>query len=256
MKYSLHDIPQSFINKWQNIADLLAKLIGIPAALIMKLENEVLEVFITSKSAGNPYKTGSKESLSGLYCETVIKSQKKLKVVNALNDKKWNNNPDIKLGMVSYLGFPLNFPNGESFGTICVLDKKENTFSKDHEQLLMQFKSVIELDLAMIQSLGITQDVTENELVDKLISQNRRLAESKERLKTLAEIASDSILVFEGEKLVFASRRFCEYVGIDPKDVDKLSVQDVISHIHPDDRKHYGKEMQEALTQQKKTIYY
>lgn len=252
MKYSLHDIPQSFINKWQNIADLLAKLIGIPAALIMKLENEVLEVFITSKSAGNPYKTGSKESLSGLYCETVIKSQKKLKVVNALNDKKWNNNPDIKLGMVSYLGFPLNFPNGESFGTICVLDKKENTFSKDHEQLLMQFKSVIELDLAMIQSLGITQDVTENELVDKLISQNRRLAESKERLKTLAEIASDSILVFEGEKLVFASRRFCEYVGIDPKDVDKLSVQDVISHIHPDDRKHYGKEMQEALTQQKK----
>ena len=48
--------------------------------------------------------------------------------------------------MVSYLGFPLNFPNGEPFGTICILDRKENKYSEEHEQLLQQFKSVVELD--------------------------------------------------------------------------------------------------------------
>lgn len=252
MKKSFDEIPQSFLNKWQDIVDLLAKIIGIPAALIMKVENDFMEVFISSKSDNNPYQVGQKEHWTGLYCETVIKSQNKLKVANALKDEKWNKNPDIKLGMVSYFGFPLNFPNGEPFGTICVLDRNENTYSDEHEQLLMKFKSVVELDLAMIQSLNITHDISENELVSQLLDQNKKLVESEERFRTLAEIASDSIIIFEGEKLVFASRRFCEYVGIEPENVDKLTVSDIISHIHPDDMKHYGREMQESLAQQKK----
>ena len=252
MKNSFDEIPQSFISKWQDIVNLLAKIIGIPAALIMKVENDFMEVFISSKSDNNPYHVGKKENWNGLYCETVIKSQKKLKVPNALKDEKWDNNPDIKLGMVSYLGFPLNFPNGDPFGTICVLDRNENSYSDEHEQLLMQFKNVVELDLAMIQSLEITHDVSEKELVDQLLIQNKKLIESEERFRTLAEIALDSIILFEGDKIVFASRRFCEYVGIKPENVDKLTAYDVISHIHPEDMEHYGREMQESLAQQKK----
>ena len=252
MKNSFDEIPQSFINKWQNIVDLLAKIIGIPAALIMKVENDYMEVFISSKSENNPYHIGCREHWNGLYCETVIKSQNKLKVANALKDEKWDKNPDIKLGMISYFGFPLNFPNGEPFGTICVLDRNENSYSEEYEQLLMQFKSVVELDLAMIQSLNITHDISENELVDQLLFQNKKLTESEKRFRTLAEIAVDSIILFEGQKLVFASRRFCEYVGIEPENVDKLTANDVISHIHPDDIEHYGREMQESLAQQKK----
>lgn len=252
MKNSFDEIPQSFINKWQDIVDLLAKIIGIPAALIMKVENDFMEVFISSKSDNNPYHIGYKELWNGLYCETVIKSQNKLKVANALKDEKWDKNPDIKLGMVSYFGFPLNFPNGEPFGTICVLDRKENHYSEEHEQLLMQFKSVVELDLAMIQSLKITSNISGNEIVDQLLFQNKKLIESEERFRTLAEIAEDSIILFDGEMVVFASRRFCEFVRIEPENVDKLTVPDILSHIHPDDRMHYGREMQEALIQQKK----
>lgn len=252
MKNSFDEIPQSFISKWQDIVDLLAKIIDIPAALIMKVENDFMEVFISSKSDNNPYHVGDKEHWNGLYCETVIKSQNKLKVTNALKDEKWDKNPDIKLGMVSYFGFPLNFPNGEPFGTICILDRNENAYSDEHERLLMQFKNVVELDLAMIHSLNITHDISENELVDQLLSQNKKLIESEERFRTLAEIAADSILLFEGEKLVFASERFCEYVGIELENIDKLTVPEIISKIHPDDRKHYGLEMQEALAQQKK----
>lgn len=252
MKNSFDEIPQSFINKWQDIVDLLAKIIGIPAALIMKVENDYMEVFISSKSANNPYHIGHKEHWSGLYCETVIKSQNKLKVVNALKDEKWDKNPDLKPGMVSYLGFPLNFPNGEPFGTICVLDRIENAYSDEHKQLLMQFKRVVELDLAMIQSLKITHDITENEIVDKLLFQYKELIESEERFRTLAEIAEDSIILFDGEKVVFASRRFCEFVRIEPENVGNLTVSDVLTHIHPDDRMHYGREMQQAIAQQKK----
>lgn len=251
MKNSLDEIPQSFISKWQNIVDLLAKIIGIPAALIMKVENDYMEVFISSKSENNPYHVGHKEHLNGLYCETVIKSQNRLKVINALKDEKWDKNPDLKLGMVSYLGFPINFPDGEPFGTICVLDRNENNYSEEYEQLLDQFRRVVELDLAIIKSLRIKHNISKNELIDELLIQDRRLTESEEKFLTLAEIAADSIILFEGERVVFASRRFYEYVDIEPENIDKLTAFDVISHIHPDDRDLYSREMQAALAQQK-----
>lgn len=65
MKNSFNEIPQSFIRKWQNIVDLLAKIIGIPAALIMKVENDFMEVFISGKSDNNPYQVGDKEQTLG-----------------------------------------------------------------------------------------------------------------------------------------------------------------------------------------------
>jgi signal transduction histidine kinase len=145
-------IPDELLVKWQEIADLLAELISVPATLIMKTENEYMEVFVSSKTGGNPYHVGDKEEWYGLYCETVIKTQKQLLVPNALTDVKWDKNPDIKLGMVSYLGVPINFPDNTPFGTLCVLDSRENYYSTNHERLLQQFKRVLEQDLVLIQS--------------------------------------------------------------------------------------------------------
>jgi len=149
---SFKDIPEEVLKKWQEIADLLAELLSIPSALIMKTENEFMEVYVSSNSENNPYHVGDKEKWYGLYCETVIKTQKKLLVPNATTDKKWDKNPDIKLGMISYLGIPVNFPDNSPFGTLCVLDSKENHYSPKHERLLQQFKRVLELDLVLIQS--------------------------------------------------------------------------------------------------------
>ncbi len=177
---SFTNIPKDFLNKWQEIANLLAKVIAVPAALIMKTENEFMEVFISSQSENNPYNPGDKEKWYGLYCETVIKSQKELHIPNALKDKDWDQNPDIKLGMIAYLGLPINFPDNTPFGTICVLDNKEKHFSKDQEKLLVHFKTVIELDLALIQSLNVNK--TEN-TIKKLLLKNKELTEAKNRVE-------------------------------------------------------------------------
>jgi GAF domain-containing protein len=66
---------------------------------------------------------------SGLYCETVIRTKNRLLVPNATTDEEWRDNPDIKLGMISYLGYPIMLPTGDVFGTICVLDYRENHYS-------------------------------------------------------------------------------------------------------------------------------
>jgi hypothetical protein len=44
------------LKKLQSIVDIMASLLKVPAGLIMRLEGEHIEVFVTSKSPGNPYK--------------------------------------------------------------------------------------------------------------------------------------------------------------------------------------------------------
>jgi PAS domain S-box-containing protein len=49
--------------------------------------------------------------------------------------------------MVSYLGFPISWPDGEIFGTICVLDNKRNEYSELYRKLLRQSRDVLQVDL-------------------------------------------------------------------------------------------------------------
>jgi hypothetical protein len=71
------EVPADIMKNWQEISDILAGMIKIPAALIMRFTEPEIEVFVSSNSEGNPYHPGDKEKLhgSGLYCETVIKTK-------------------------------------------------------------------------------------------------------------------------------------------------------------------------------------
>jgi len=172
------EIDGDVLTKWQRIVDIMAKLMRIPAGLIMRINGPDIEVFVSSQTENNPYHPGDKEHLlgSGLYCEAVIKSRKKLLVPNALKDDLWKNNPDVKLNMISYLGFPIVMPSGEVFGTICVLDTKENIFPDDYEKLILEFKELIESHLKLVA------------LNKELHTKNQQLKSYLEEIETLRGI--------------------------------------------------------------------
>jgi len=142
------DLPltQDLVGAWQAMVDTMAMIVGVPAGLIMRLSGEEIEVFVSSRTENNPYKPGDKEHFfdSGLYCETVVRSGDPLLVPDALADPDWEGNPDVKLGMISYLGLPILLPDGNPFGTICILDNKANPFSDLYLRLLTEFKSMVE----------------------------------------------------------------------------------------------------------------
>jgi PAS domain S-box-containing protein len=145
------DIPDELVVKWQRIVDLMARTVGVPAGLVMRVDPPQIEVFISSATEGNPYKQGERADLdTGLYCETVMKQRGPLLVPDALQDPQWDHNPDIELGMIYYYGFPLAWPDGEMFGTICVLDSKDNPHASTYKDLLSEFQLIVEGDLRII----------------------------------------------------------------------------------------------------------
>ena len=166
-KPSIYDLT---VKKWQDIIDLLSSTVNVPSALIMRIEEKHISVFLASNKKDNPYKKGEKaELLSGLYCETVVGSKACLLVPNALIDPLWKENPDTHLNMISYLGFPIIWPDGEVFGTICVLDNKENHYNIEQIKLMELLRDSIEKDLLLI--------LEEERLKSEI--ENRKIAECK-----------------------------------------------------------------------------
>ncbi len=146
-KYPILDnleIPELMFNSWQETVNLMAEVFSIPAALIMRVHAKDLEVFLASNNKDNVYQQGTKSPLDiGHYCETVMSTRNELLVPNALKDPKWDKNPHIAFGMISYYGLPLTWPYGEIFGTICILDNKENAHCLQYRQILKRFQQSV-----------------------------------------------------------------------------------------------------------------
>ncbi len=83
--------------------------------------------------------------------------------------------------MISYLGFPILWPNGEVFGTICVLDKTENYHSDVYRDLMRQFKTLIESHLNTV------------ELTHKLQISNENLLDVNKGLESFSRIVSHDL---------------------------------------------------------------
>jgi GAF domain-containing protein len=172
------EIAKDIVASWQSVVDVMAGLLDVPAGLIMRIDREDIEVCVASRGDRNPYQPGDREHLhgSGLYCERVIKTRDRLHVPDALRDPEWSRNPDIKLNMVSYLGFPILHPTGEVFGTLCVLDTTGRTHTVLHEELMLKFCATIERDLSLLYTNRM------------LTERNRELEAALAEIKTLRGI--------------------------------------------------------------------
>jgi signal transduction histidine kinase len=190
-------IPDTILEKWQKIVNLMAETLDVPAGLIMRILGDEIYVFVSSSTEGNPYHPGDSEHFlgSGLYCETVVTKNHELLVPNALFDEAWRNNPDVRLNMISYLGYPIRWPDGGPFGTICVLDSKTNSYSEKYKRLMTQFRDIVEIHLEIIYTEAKRREELER-LVDErtaslqvavaqqIDANNRVLSEMSERKKT------------------------------------------------------------------------
>ncbi|QUM82833.1 EAL domain-containing protein [Moritella sp. 5] len=176
--YSKLEIPAEIRNNWQGLIEHISEISSIPTSLIMRLQSDNIEVCATNKHQDNPYRVGSKEALNGnLLCKEVIHTQQPLIVENVLKSRIWRDNPDAKLGLISYYGLPVNWPTGKSFGTICMLNIKEHSYTDSQLRSLSLFKTMVENSLTILYQ----QHVLEEKVAlrtSELEQVNRRLAKA------------------------------------------------------------------------------
>jgi hypothetical protein len=150
--YNRETLVGEILDQWQNMLNLAADLLDVPAGLITRIDNAEIEVFLSSNSQGNPYNTSMKTHYpeSGFYCEWVALNRQPMSIPDARLDPMWKDNDAVKINMVSYLGAPIIRPDGIVFGTICFLDSEHNAHNEKIKKLVNQFKEMIELSLKVL----------------------------------------------------------------------------------------------------------
>jgi nitrogen-specific signal transduction histidine kinase/GAF domain-containing protein len=224
-------IPNKILDKWQQMVDSLAEIMDVPTAMITKFEPPYVEAVRVNRPNPQGIKAKFRTPIADLYCEKIYNKEKnRLLVTNALNDEIWNRNPELEFGYISYLGFPIFLPNGDIFGTICVFDTKENTYSDRFETLILLFKDQIEIQLALLYqqfNLETRLEKQAGELTDtnlklsKVRDQRKKaflaLRESEARFRQMVESSLVGISVLWEGKHIYQNPEYRRIFGSIPK---------------------------------------
>ncbi len=230
------EISAEIKEKWQNIVDIIVKTVGSSDALITRLDSPFLEVFKASNNAENSFSEGKREKLSGHFCEEVIKHDQKLIVSNALKNEKWKDSLEIKAGFKAYLGYPLKWPDGKIFGTLCIHDKKAHDFSEHTQQIMKQFKELIESHLKTIKNIQLIQ--RDNEIIQ----------EQKNRLKLIIEgtdVGTWEWNIQRGD--VIFDNKWSDLLGYTLEELKPTTIETWKKLTHPEDLKKVEIELEKTF---------
>lgn len=191
----------------------------VPSAVVTKIEPPYYTHYRTlasSNSEGNPFPIDQCFAMDiGTFCETVIKSREPLLVANALEADQWKSAPEIQVGMVSYLGFPVLWPDGRMFGTICVLDDKTNRYSDLYQEVLLHCRDVLQADLQTLARL------------------NSELEEQGARLAELFARVPEAVVMFDRDaRITRVNPEFTKIFGYTTEEAIGRQIKDLIT---PDD---------------------
>ena len=193
-------MPSEIIRKWQEIVNLLAEIMHVPSASIMRVDAPHIKVFVSSTSKGNPCEPGALDT--GPYCATVMKTGQPLLVPDARENEAWKANPHVRLGMISYLGVPIGWPDGRIFGTICVRDNKRNEYSEAYLKLLLHFRDMLQADLKSFARL------------------HGEIEEREAKIRRLIEANVIGIIIWDVEgRILEANDAFLRMGGYDREDL-------------------------------------
>jgi PAS domain S-box-containing protein len=255
------DVPEEVQARWQRLVDQAARIAGVSAAIIMRLDEPQLEVFVSSVSEGNPYQKGTRADLdTGLYCETVIHRRAPLLIPDARQNPAWDHNPALEVGMTFYLGYPLKWPDGDIFGTICLLDVKDNPHAPQLGGLIGEIQKVVENDLRLLVEAGARQELLaelqrhRDQLREIVAEKTAELEKSREALlKCDWELAESQRVARLGSwdwDIVNDNHQWSEEIyrifGLSAQEI-KPSYEAFLARVHPDDRQEVDRANREAI---------
>ncbi len=137
--------PDEMVAAWQLLLTVVARSLDVAVGLVIRRTGEEhLAKMGPNFRPSNPYLPKELHDLApGRVSQRIISDETELVIMDAETTQEWNDNPELKLGLVSYLGYPVYGPDGEVFATICVLDDEPRDFSRADRALLLSAREAI-----------------------------------------------------------------------------------------------------------------
>lgn len=153
------------LERWQCMVNLMAQLAQVPCVLINRVQQQEICVQVASSIVDQPFHGGECIPLPlNSYCSHVIATVQPLLVENATGSCFQPNNPSYDAGFSYYYGLPLCWPDGQIFGTVCMLDSASAGRAVQHRALLTLFQQAIEYDLKLLRD---RQAIQRRELINE-----------------------------------------------------------------------------------------
>ena len=220
ISYKILDTPPE--RELDELAELASAICDTPISLVSFID-ENRQWFKAKKGVEAP-QTHREDS----FCQHVLHSANEVLIVeDPLNDDRFKNNPFV-LGNPNirfYAGAPLETPQGNVLGALCIIDNKPRTISEAQKNAL---KLLAKKAMDYLETRKL------------VISQNDRLESNAARLKQLTDQAPGAIYQLEMQPNGKISFPFISkgitiiHPGLDPKELQE-NAEIAFTVVHPDD---------------------
>jgi diguanylate cyclase (GGDEF)-like protein len=170
------DILRGVQAKWQDLVDMLATSSCAKSCVITHWTDAGLHIVATSQNADNPLQ---KDQLiphsENVFCKKVSENQEPLYVSN--------HDPDSSDEMIAYCGFPVFMPEGDLYGTFCIMDAKPRHDKHIIQQLVEKYRGLIEQDLALIEHLNAISEAAFTDELTGILNRRGFLLLASQQIK-------------------------------------------------------------------------
>ena len=205
-------------------ADEVAKMLSPDMCYITTLEGDNLLFRALRGDANGLIKKGMEIKVDETICGLVIDEKKPIVIPDIKKDPIAERYPYLEeYGIESYAGIPLLGRGRKAIGTICVLNKEPQDYSKEDMELLSIFASRVSLAIErariegkLLNAKAKLQERAEElqELTADLGESNVRLRESEERYRDLFENSREGIYTLDlNGNFTTGNRRMEEILG-------------------------------------------
>lgn len=122
---------------------LASNILQAPVALV-SLVDQQRQFFKSCVGLTEPWSQARQTPLSHSFCKHVVTTSEVLLVEDARHHHLFNDNPAIEdLGLIAYLGIPLTTAQGQTLGTLCVIDSKPRQWSSRDVAILEDLAALV-----------------------------------------------------------------------------------------------------------------
>ena len=152
---SLHILDTPAEERFDRLTRIAKRIFGVPIALV-SLVDENRQWFKSCVGLGAPE---TPRDIS--FCGHAILGSRVFVIPDAAEDPRFADNPLVtgEPHIRFYAGCPLVVPNGQTLGTLCVIDQKPRVFGQDDVEMLRDLAAMVEVELAAVQ-IATQDDLT------------------------------------------------------------------------------------------------